>query len=763
MSARRAKTRNASTGSQGGSPLGRANEENSRERTLVEKVRPWCLGAAAMLFVARPLWPSDVATLSGAGIPVAMAWLLLLASWMGAGLRDGRLAVQFRWLDTLLAALLLCFALTGLWGVYHAAPRPAINVVWEWTALAAAFWLVRQLLRTGAEARALVVVMIALAVAEAGFGLHQYFVSLPADRAAYHADPDGMLERNGLWFPPGSRERYLFEQRLASTEPFGTFELANSLGGLLAVWLVVACAAIWPIRRAQRSGWSPRDYLIQIVTPLVVTTVPLSATMILCKSRSALLAVMAGLAGIALIMLTRSLKSRRNTIFFVAATAVALLVAVTFGWLTGALDVEVISEIPKSFMYRWEYWQAAAGLLRAHPWVGAGPGNFRDAYPTYKLPEASEEIADPHNFAIELATSAGLPAMLAMLGLIAAVVWIALRSTLTGRAVSAVEEENEGPAQHGAHKTSNGAEHYVLLGGAAGFVFALVLPLIVGPVVAVPLAPLKFVSGLGVGAVVVAAWRRWILHGELRPTVPALGACVLLVNFLAAGGIGFPATAGSLWLLLALALGLTDFDRPPRVIGLRPLVVSSLLACTGAVLCYATAYRPVVNAGQEMAIAAARPNDAETWLLTAAESDPLDFQPWVQITALRFARWQAEPNETHWQAFEAAQARLLELRPQHSTAWMYVGDCYRTAALKSGSRDRWKAALSAYRQAVELYPNHALRRAKLAQALAESGDPAAAREQAEQALRFDRLTPHVDQKLSSEMRQVATRLAASSP
>jgi tetratricopeptide (TPR) repeat protein len=289
---------------------------------------------------------------------------------------------------------------------------------------------------------------------------------------------------------------------------------------------------------------------------------------------------------------------------------------------------------------------------------------------------------------------------------------------------------------------------------------ALALPFVVGPVITVPLAPLKFLSGLLVAAIVVAVWWRWILQGELRPEIPVLGACVLLVNFLAAGGIGSPATAGSLWLLLALPLGLTDLDRPPLVLGLRPLMAASLFACAVALLCYATAYRPVVNVGQAMAMAASLPEDSDAWLLKAAKADPLDFQPWTQITARRFAHWQQAPNEPNWQAFDQAQARLLELRPQHSTAWMYVGDCYRAAAQQSGNRERWTAALRAYRRAVELYPNQALRRAKLAQALAESGDPAAAQREARQALRLDEITLHTDQKLSSEMRQVAARLAA---
>ena len=53
-------------------------------------------------------------------------------------------------------------------------------------------------------------------------------------------------------------------------------------------------------------------------------------------------------------------------------------------------------------------------MIHDHPWLGCGPGNFGDYYTQYKLPIASEEIKDPHNFLFEVAANAGLPALLAL-------------------------------------------------------------------------------------------------------------------------------------------------------------------------------------------------------------------------------------------------------------------------------------------------------------------------------------------------------------
>ena len=73
----------------------------------------------------------------------------------------------------------------------------------------------------------------------------------------------------------------------------------------------------------------------------------------------------------------------------------------------------------KSLRYRGEYWQGAWGVITdgapslagalVEPtfWWGVGPGNFAGPYVKYKLPEASEEIVDPHNLFLEVWATGG--------------------------------------------------------------------------------------------------------------------------------------------------------------------------------------------------------------------------------------------------------------------------------------------------------------------------------------------------------------------
>src|SRR5438874_6188910 len=54
-------------------------------------------------------------------------------------------------------------------------------------------------------------------------------------------------------------------------------------------------------------------------------------------------------------------------------------------------------------------------MIRDHPWLGVGPGNFGRLYPSYMLPRAFEQVKDPHNFLLEMWATGGLFALLALL------------------------------------------------------------------------------------------------------------------------------------------------------------------------------------------------------------------------------------------------------------------------------------------------------------------------------------------------------------
>jgi hypothetical protein len=74
----------------------------------------------------------------------------------------------------------------------------------------------------------------------------------------------------------------------------------------------------------------------------------------------------------------------------------------------------VLTEALKSLQYRLEYWWSSLQVIKEAPVFGVGPGQFRQHYLVHKLPQSSEEIADPHNLLLDAWANGGI---LALIGL----------------------------------------------------------------------------------------------------------------------------------------------------------------------------------------------------------------------------------------------------------------------------------------------------------------------------------------------------------
>jgi len=253
----------------------------------------------------------------------------------------------------------------------------------------------------------------------------------------------------------------------------------------------------------------------------------------------------------------------------------------------------------------------------------------------------------------------------------------------------------------------------------------------------------------------------WVYQGRLPAVLPAIGVLVLLVNLLAAGGIGFPGVAGSLWLLMAVGLNTARPDQPrrrlPRISAVAVLVVAVALAFA----CHLSGYRPVLNCRSKLEAAreeCQRGNlaAAEEHLLVAAKADPLADEPWQQLASVALRRCQEEKTPEAIRRFEAYLERynevLAELAPNSSRAWLAAGELHREAHSITGRQGDIERAVEAYSRAVELYPNSGLCRAKLALAHKAAGQLEAFRREAARALWLDEQTPHADKKLPAGLR-----------
>ncbi|MDA1054725.1 MAG: O-antigen ligase family protein [Planctomycetota bacterium] len=691
-----------------------------------ERLRPLWLSGVTALFVATPLIPSE-AVPKGLGVSLLMAWFVLCAGFIVTGAVQRNLRLRIGAIEIAMLLFVALHTLSALVLADAGQPRQTLNMLWQWVGFAVAFLLVRQVVRTPRESRALVAVMIALSVCLSMHGYYQYFYSMPQARREYWADPEGELARARVVAEAGSVEREQFENRLESTEPMATFTLANSLAGFLAPWLL--CAVGIAVL-----NWRNLELRRPLAVSAGVSGLLVAGCFILTKSRSATLAVLFG-AGLLIVYGRRS--GWRPGWKSVVAVIVLLAVLIALASSVGGLDLLVLTESSKSLLYRVQYWQASVAMIADAPWFGCGPGNFQQSYQVYKLPEASETVSDPHNFLVEIWSTAGTPAMLTFLGVL-----VCFASQLqTGLSASVTESARR-------ETEDSGCVRAVYWGGLAGVPFGFIAGLAVGYVPDFAL----FVVGLPVAAAVVCAWHPWVLHGRLPIIVLVAAACVMLVNLSAAGGISFAGVALTLWLLSATALNLSEESRRGGTIPGRTAGAIAAATVVVALLFWYSTFAPVLNLSTILARAIdlqsqGRRLEAEQTLVAATTADHYSVEPWQALAQLRLEMWLDGGAASRETAFAEAARATLDHHRRSSAAHQSYGDWYLRAFRATNEERFLEEAIVGYRRATELYPNYNLGHAQLAWALQIAGRSAESSVEAAEALRLDGLNPHREQKL----------------
>ncbi len=357
----------------------------------------------------------------------------------------------------------------------------------------------------------------------------------------------------------------------------------------------------------------------------------------------------------------------------VAAAALLLAVAIGAAAALGGFDGELAQRAEKSFGYRWEYWKSTLAMIARYPWLGVGPGNFQDYYTQFKLPEASEEVRDPHNFLLEVWATCGTFAFVALVEVLALIAWRAWQgpATTDGETPDAKRSKRV----DGAVADTNRNATFMLAGAALGVALAF----IIGPSVGLPFSEGVAAAVLATGAAVVAALWPWIVGGMLAPRLPAVALTVLAVDLLASGGITIPGVANSFWMLMALGLNeLAAEPVAPVHVGpawRRRLAPAIGLAgtCLAAVACYQYAYGPITHARAAMLRAEAPRASLDARrkaYLDAAQADPLSADAWTALAELELGALRGDqPPGPALARFATACEKVTELRPHSAAAW----------------------------------------------------------------------------------------------
>lgn len=653
---------------------------------IADAARWLSVASLAALIVVVTLVPSDsIAVEQGGALPLLpIAVLAWAGSLVAAPQRSSRLDRLF---DAVVwsIALWMFIAAAAVAGVGNL--RAAVSEAWWWATAAATITAARRSLTADQSRATVLVLLIALSSGLAVQATHQQWIILPAERARYEADPEEVMQRfereSGISAPPGSPQRALFEGRLYGGGPTATFALENSLAAYLMIGVILAGGVLVRLRRS-------RPPAARLAVATGVSVVLCATALVWTASRSALLAVAAvGAPSLAWPIVARAQTNADPSAppatgrFRVAWAAgmLAAVVAMVAAIVAASYRTEWLSGARRSLRYRLEYWRATVDMLADSPWFGAGPGNFQDRYVTYRLDQASEGIADPHNWVMETWAAGGTPAVLLLSGAIA-----------MGCAIVARRPELPITARRQRWAIACGTA-VGLVGVLVTWISQLYLPdfdalvlsvlaavaigLALGPLAKTPLAqsPLANVeSGVGGTGGQIA------VRSIAGPAVIAVA-----VHLLVAGGWTVPGVAVPLLVLIGITVGAprwagTRLDAPAAAQGERPVEprhrgVIAAIGVALAIAWWSTAWLPHTRAAQGIARGDAAFNAGRIDVAAEAYRAAEQADPWDPRAAVRRAdawRWVIVHHQDpaaargRWQqAWESAIGR----NPRSANAW----------------------------------------------------------------------------------------------
>ncbi|MGE3803177.1 MAG: O-antigen ligase family protein [Gemmataceae bacterium] len=583
-----------------------------------ETLRRMLIGSVTALIVARPLVLGEDPGLlypftDGSNLVLALLWFMTAIGWAAWRVWTA----QRSWRGSLVEAGLVAAVLFVFVSAFTAAyQHPAFLIAWEWLALLLAFCMVRQLSRGAGDDQRWLAAIVAGGIALSAHALYQQ--TELSDRAAH----EELLRAS----PLTELERQQFLNRLAQGV-FATYAHPNSFASYLALtipalvgWLVVA-------RWRGQVWWKQAALAVSVLVMLAALT--------LTKSRGAILGL--GLALLVIGVLNVRVPMGLRRLFGIAAALVVLAgITVLFGGASSAGDGMPMGDAVER---RLEYWGNSWEMLTDEQqpqrlWLGVGPGNFGLAYPQYMSPADLEEVKDPHNFAIEMWTSSGLFALLALLFALAALCWHCW-PVLRGEAEDPAAEAEPAPT---ARRRPPPTQWEFYIGGMAGISLGFLLwgwsitdknMLIIGAVTAGVRSIIWFASFALLESI------PWRSNG--RGLAILTGVLATLVNLTISGGISFPSVALPLWVMAALALNARPWDcvldSRFKLFALVPLP----LAIAGLFLYVSFVFFPVQVSQygmQQVRLYA----PAYEQLRTSALTDPPGDKNEARIKALQFAQ-----------------------------------------------------------------------------------------------------------------------------
>ncbi|MFP6676731.1 MAG: O-antigen ligase family protein [Pirellulaceae bacterium] len=728
--------------------------------SIAEPQDHWILAGFTFLLTVTTLLPTESIGDDSLSLLVLL-WLLGGSIWIYVHWKHQRDFIVGR-LDWWWAIAALFVLIGAISNIAHGDARRGFNATFAWCVYPLVFFMARDVLRCQTSKKAVAAWMIALAVGLSSCGLYQYFVGMPAFRAEFGAlsnvEEVSALTEIGINPDASSAEYKQFLDRLESTEPYSTFGLANSLAGFLVSWSVMAVPAIVFLvlgTGSTKPTTSVSKWFLLCGAAIVAMCIMLT------KSRSAWLALAAG--GLAMSWLTVRPTRRRWTLVLGAFGLATILLAV--GVAVGAVDSQVLTEARVSMAYRLQYWRATLNMIQDHWFFGVGAGNFQSYYTQYKWPQASEVVADPHQFLLELWATLGLVPFICVFAYFGRRLVDARRDIRSRETESPTEPTvTESPVWTiGGRLTPFAA---VLCGGVAACFASVLCRLSFQQNVemsTVLLLPVVWVIVLPISMFTFWHLRSWVTHGHWCRWWCLVAVGTLAINLTAAGGISYAAVAVTIWLLLAMS------DERAPAEGSRRW---SLVALVGLALVFApwfalTTLHPILqrrghllefrrhmdnfqvaHSVDDMATSHRHWTQADTSLQAAIRADEKSPVPPRFLAVLSLRKWGVDQGSE--ETFREALDLMVSKDPLSQRTRFLAAKLALAAYTETEDPDWLDRVIRELAQGVELYPNDAMSYARLAWGYHLSDRDREAAIAANLALRLDAKHDHIERKLARQ-------------
>ncbi len=670
-------------------------------------------------FLGRMLIPAE-SSHQGDTILFVFFWLVLfsVACWLGIRNRIS-LPPSIDLIDASLFLLAFLGPLLSLMALYVRGGnlRTGLYCFWESAGTFVAVFLIRKLLL---KTRSMlpILLLLGIVIPISGLGVYQHYVSYPEKRAIVNPIAERWeeleqqiakasesaiirLQRKQLkWqkemtdygIPLDDKMRKGLLNRLNnSSEPTARFALANTLGGVLTFVSVLILAFLFALLKKKQA-------LLKILLAASMMILVLYC-LLLTKSRTALLGMVVGISLLFLYRITHSARIQPKYILAGIITLGLLAILVLIAVFTGGLDIEVLTEAGKSFRYRIEYWIASWNMLSEHFLFGAGPGNFREAYLEFKLPESSEVILDPHNIWLDAWSQGGI---VSLIGLVL-ITFCVIKKMFE---FCVMNSSDESPDSQTYQMPSTGR---LIAGTILVILFSGIFS---SPELALPIEEL---IGWGILIAAVSLGWAWILKPAMLSGFTLLcAATALFLHLQGAGGYSMPIV---IQLLLIFSVGQftspKEIKVPDRIIYPVGLGIGVLLT----VLCWWTSVAPKFAEGiaQARLYESRSLNESERILQQWASQDSVNPEPWMMLSKLHERSASQTRNVSELKQSGDAMMEYIKRDPIN-----YYG--YRERARLSKLLFEWsqdteilKQAVQFQEQAINHYPNDSHLHLELAQ------------------------------------------------